>query len=499
MHRLNWVTIVLLILTGIFYFVLLSNRFSLGRDREEKIAKQEKQIEDKTREIEKIRQDIFGVPLKSGEEWEWNRMGLVAKSDKLDSLVPGKVWTICQPGQFSGIDSGPELELHFTVYPAEGGARTSESVKVGEKDLVYIFDKGIPFPGEPADPNAAPPAEPSEAAPESAKFLGIFTVTGIKEPAAAPAAESEGESAVPAAGPYEYTVKSIGVVPREQREQIAESVSADHAWIVCEGVLPIDSPTDISVWLREYPESPFSKSLSDEARAFFEKTTYGTAADLEEFNAALTEAKDDRSLQMFAEPPEGKRYPDRYDTQILREYFLRDKLIILTARGESSKEDLDQVISDQLTMLGCAAVPGTEAWETDPGLIETFNGLDEDGRAEFEEKSAALCEAYKKIGDEGLAHIASLLPSAQNGFRSQTFFDQKQNALVKRSTMRTQRDIVKRRLDIANETVARVEARIGQLTAENARLGRSIAEAQFEAADAAAARAAAATAQAAMP
>ena len=55
MHRLNWVTIVLLILTGIFYFVLLSNRFSLGRDREEKIAKQEKQIEDKTREIEKIR------------------------------------------------------------------------------------------------------------------------------------------------------------------------------------------------------------------------------------------------------------------------------------------------------------------------------------------------------------------------------------------------------------------------------------------------------------
>ncbi len=496
MHRLNWVTIVLLILTGIFYFVLLSNRFSLGRDREEKIAKQEKQIEDKTREIEKIRQDIFGVPLKSGEEWEWNRMGLVAKSDKLDSLVPGKVWTICQPGQFSGIDSGPELELHFTVYPAEGGARTSESVKVGEKDLVYIFDKGIPFPGEPADPNAAPPAEPSEAAPESAKFLGIFTVTGIKEPAAAPAAESEGESAVPAAGPYEYTVKSIGVVPREQREQIAESVSADHAWIVCEGVLPIDSPTDISVWLREYPESPFSKSLSDEARAFFEKTTYGTAADLEEFNAALTEAKDDRSLQMFAEPPEGKRYPDRYDTQILREYFLRDKLIILTARGESSKEDLDQVISDQLTMLGCAAVPGTEAWDADPDQIETFNGLDEDRRAEFEEKSASVLEAYRKIGGEGLEHIASLLPSAQNGFQSETFADQKRDAVEKRGAMFAQRDIVKRRLDTSERTVEQVEARIDQLVGENAGLGRSIAEAQFEAADAAVQRAGSVAAQA---
>lgn len=496
MHRLNWVTIVLIVLTGIFYFVLLSNRFSLGRDREEKIAKQEKQIEDKTKEIEKIRTEIFGVPLKSGEEWAWSRMGLVAKSDKLDSLVPGKVWTICQPGKFSGVNSGPVLDLEFTVYPTEGGARTSDSAKVGEKDLVYIFDKGIPFPNE-SDPNV--PAEPSEEAAEPAKFLGIFTVTEISGAPGAPASESEGEAAAASIGPYTYKVKTIGVVPIEQRELIAESVNANHAWIVYEGLLPIDSPTDLSVWLEEYPDSPFSKSLSDEKREFFKKTTYGTAADLEEFDAALAEAKDDRSLHAFAEPPEGKRYPDRYDTKILREYFLRDKLIVLTSRGEASKEDLDQVIGDQLVMLGCGAVPGTEAWDTDPSLIETFNGLDEEGRAEFEEKSAALREAYEKIGGEGLAHIASLLPTAQNGFQSQTFFDQKQSAIVKRSAMRTQRDIVKRRLDIANETVAQVEARIEQLTGENARLGRSIAEAQFEAADAAAARAAAATAQAAMP
>lgn len=498
MHRLNWVTIVLIVLTGIFYFVLLSNRFSLGRDREEKIAKQEKQIEDKTREIEKIRKDIFGVPLKSGEEWEWNRMGLIAKSDKLDSLVPGKVWTICQPGTFSGAEEGTELELSFTVYPTEGGARTSDSAKVGEKDLVYIFDKGIPFPSESAD-SAAAPADDAEQTAESGKFLGIFTITEIKGTSAAPASESEEESAPAAAGPYVYSVKSIGVVPAEQRELIAESINADHAWIVYEGLLPIDSPTDLAVWLKEYPDSAFSKSLSDEKRAFFEKTTYGTADDLEAFGAALAEAKDDRSLQAFAEPPEGKRYPDRYDTKILREYFLRDKLIILTARGASSKEDLDQVISDQLTMLGCAAVPGTEAWNADPDLIETFNGLDEDRRAEFEEKSASVLEAYRKIGGEGLEHIASLLPSAQNGFQSETFADQKRDAVEKRGAMFAQRDIVKRRLDTAERTVEQVEARIDQLVGENAGLGRSIAEAQFEAADAAEARAASLAAQAAMP
>ncbi|MBO7725775.1 MAG: hypothetical protein J6S40_04850 [Thermoguttaceae bacterium] len=494
MHRLNWVTIVLIVLTGIFYSILLSNRFSLGRDREEKIAKQEKQIEDKTKEVEKIRTDIFGIPLRSGEEWEWNRMGLVAKSDKLDSLVPGKVWTICQPGSLNGAEGNSELELSFTVYPTEGGARTNDSAKVGEKDLVYIFDKGILFPNlsAPADSSA----EPSEVAAEPARFLGIFTVSNIEGGGSVPAAESEGESAPAAGAPYTYTVRTIGVVPPEQRERIAESINANHAWIVYEGLLPIDSPTDISVWLKEYPESPFNKSLSDDERAFFQKTTYGTAADLEAFDAALAEAKDDRSLQSFADPPEGKRYPDRYDTKILREYFLRDKLFILNARGEGSKGDLDQVISDQLTMLGCTAVPGTEDWDADPDLIETFNGLDEDKRAEFEEKSAALLEVYKKIGSEGLTNIASLLPSAQNGFQSQSFFDQKREAVEKLRVMISQRDIVENRLNTANETVTQVEARIGQLIGENARLGRSIAEAQFEAADAAEARAASMAAQA---
>ena len=133
------------------------------------------------------------------------------------------------------------------------------------------------------------------------------------------------------------------------------------------------------------------------------------------------------------------------------------------------------MISDQLTMLGCAAVPGTEAWDADPDQIETFNGLDEDRRAEFEEKSASVLEAYRKIGGEGLEHIASLLPSAQNGFQSETFADQKRDAVEKRGAMFAQRDIVKRRLDTAERTVEQVEARIDQLVGENAGLGRSIA------------------------
>ncbi len=495
MHRLNWITIILLVLTGIFYFVFLSNRFSLGRDREEKIAKQEKQIEAKTGEIEKLKKEIYGTPLSSGEEWSWSRMGLIAKSDKLDSLVPGKVWTNCRPGEISRPDDAQELELTFTVPSAEGGARTNNGVKVGDKDLVYVFDKGISFTdGSAETPDPAPPAEAAEGVQtEPAKFLGVFTVTRIEVDEAVPG-EGNAEETAGQAGTSTYTVKSVGVVDEAQRELIGASINAQHAWIVYEGLLPLDSPSDIAVWLEEYPDSPFSKSLSDESRAFFQKTTYGTAADLEEFGAKLAEAKDDRSLQMFAEPPEGKRYPDRYDTKILREYYQRDKLRVLTARGESSKDDLDRVISDQLAMIGAGAVPGTAAGDADPNLLERFDGLDENEHALFEEKSAALYESYKQIGEEGLAHIESLLPSAQNGFQSQTFFDQKQEAAEKRRVMFLQRDMVEGRLASAEDSLGQVQARIGLLIDENARLARSIAETQFEAADAAAERAASVTA-----
>ena len=492
MHRLNWVTVILILLTGIIFFVFLSNRYTVGKNWETKIDGQRKQIESKTAEIEKLKKEIYGTPLKSGEEWVWSRMGLIAKSDKLDSLVPGKVWTYALPDIITSKDDAPELELVFTVQPGEGGARLNGNTKVGEKDLVYIFDKGIPFPQEMAGgpDDAAPAPEPAEAAePEPAKFLGVFTVKQIVGVEDAVAQGMNAEEAAGHEGTYSYVVKSVGVVDEEQRRLIADSVKAERAWIVYEGLLPIDSPNDIACWLEEYPDSPFSKTLKDEDRAFFQKTTYGSADDLEAFSAALAEAKDDRSFQSFAEPPEGKRYPDRYDTKLLREYYQRDKLRVMTARGESSKDDLDRVISDQLAMIGCGAVPGTDSGDADPDLLEKFNGLGEKDRAEFEEKSAALLDAYRNIGAEGLERIASLLPAAQNGFESQTFFDQKQEAVEKLRLMESQRDIVESRLATAQDAVVQIQDRIRFLVGENAQLARSIAEAQFEAADAIAERA----------
>ncbi len=161
----------------------------------------------------------------------------------------------------------------------------------------------------------------------------------------------------------------------------------------------------------------------------------------------------------------------------------------MTARGESSKDDLDRVISDQLAMIGCGAVPGTDSGDADPDLLEKFNGLGEKDRAEFEEKSAALLDAYRNIGAEGLERIASLLPAAQNGFESQTFFDQKQEAVEKLRLMESQRDIVESCLATAQDAVVQIQDRIRFLVGENAQLARSIAEAQFEAADAIAERA----------
>ena len=182
------------------------------------------------------------------------------------------------------------------------------------------------------------------------------------------------------------------------------------------------------------------------------KTVYGSVDDLEEVSAALAEAKDDSSLHLFAEPPAGKRYPDRYDTRLLRGYYQRDKLTVLTARGESSRNDLDHVICDQLAMIGCDTVPGTEQGDSDTDLPEKFNGLDEKDRSEFHEKSAALLDAYRAIVEDWLSRIESLLPSAKNGFASRPS-SIRSGSGRSIQTWNTSRDIVQERLVIARETL----------------------------------------------
>ena len=115
-------------------------------------------------------------------------------------------------------------------------------------------------------------------------------------------------------------------------------------------------------------------------------------------------------------------------------------------------------------------------------LRKSLTGLDEKDANSTE--SAAALDAYRAIGEHGLSRIESLLPSAKNGFASQTFFDQKREAAEKLQTMEHQRDIVQERLVIARESLEQVQDRIDFLTDENARLARLIAGAQFEASDA---------------
>ena len=67
MHRLNWVTVILILLTGIIFFVFLSNRYTVGKNWETKIDGQRKQIESKTAEIEKLKKEIYGTPSNRGK------------------------------------------------------------------------------------------------------------------------------------------------------------------------------------------------------------------------------------------------------------------------------------------------------------------------------------------------------------------------------------------------------------------------------------------------
>ena len=55
----NKVLLSLIALAAIFFFVLGANRFKLGKEWEEKIAKQAQQIEDLTSQIDKLHAEIY--------------------------------------------------------------------------------------------------------------------------------------------------------------------------------------------------------------------------------------------------------------------------------------------------------------------------------------------------------------------------------------------------------------------------------------------------------
>lgn len=474
MHLFNKILLVLIFLTGVFYLVLVSNRYNLGKEWEEKLAKQDKTIADLTADIGKLDDAVNGVPLKSGEEWAWKRMGLVAQSEKLSALLSAKVWINCLPGNLRGLDEeSRQITVSFTASP-EALTRQYDGRSLGDKNFFYVFDSGIPYsaPVSEDGSDAAKNLEEGDqeaSAPQRPVFLGIFSAENV---------DPESKT---------YNLASVGTISESQKERIKDSVDSGRGWIVYEDRLPVDSPKDIAYWIQNYPDDAFVKWLntpsddSDENskkeadKAYFSRTSV----------SQINEAGDEKGfVDGGVESDSGlvgdnERYAIKYDTHILKKYYQIDKLNLLLSRGARSKGDLDVVIADQLAMLGCDAVPTESA---DPATAEVFKGISEECWNE-------TVDRFQKLGDESLNELERLLPesksalnrNASDSFEFASFLLQKRNAVKKFETMCAQRDLVKARLDTAEKSKEQLQSRINELVRDNARVAKSIADVQFQA------------------
>ena len=428
MNIWNKVLLVLIFLTALFYVVLVSNRFNLAKEWEEKLAKQDNEIQNLTDAVAKLKIDLYGEPLKAAETWD--DMGLVAKMEKINALNPGKVWTDCRPANVEGLEGNDVLTAHFTI-PPTGIARQYGEMKLGANDLIYVFDSGFSADTENTDPNASGTGAATEV--QKAQFLGFFTVGEITDPG-------------------DFTLQSVGTVTDDQKKRIQDSLDSGRSWTIYEDRLPVDSPNDIAYWLEKEPDSPFAKTLSDEDKAYFLQKSLS----FDELNIAVDAAAGETSQdELIARLnglmiPENKRISDNYEAVLLRKTQEMDSLNVFIARSAKSIENLNRVIGDQLAMIGLDAVPE---------------------------------EIVTKLGQEGADILAAILPQAKAAFNSPTFIVKKDQAAAKLAVMEKERDMVKSRLDLSLDCVKKIGQRLDYLVKENARLATEIAKAQFEASD----------------
>lgn len=455
MNIWNKILLGLIFVTAAFFAVLVSNRFKLTRQWEEKLLSQEKNLTDLTTQVAQLRGDIYGDSLDPATTWE--TMALDAKMHKLESLRAGHLWVHCvspQAPQRDGINVRTSFCLEPTARP-----RQHLDVVFSQKAVVFVFDSGKKLPVEGAAPNS------DESPEQAAVFLGAFTIDNFNSEA------------------NEVVITSIGTVSDAEYQRLEESAAGGNEWFAYVDRLPSDSPDDIADWLSE-PENKIAALLPDEIRAFLLKraiaadqvvandassvdemqldlgdenvnvdaTAADNAADSAAESGDVVLAEAEGGAVAVAEAPEGTRYPSDYMDILERRLLVRDVLSLAIMKHHSNLKDLRHVICDQLAAIGLPEVPE---------------------------------EVLSKIGptaDEATA-IAKRYVETKNAALIQTKIAQKEELSKRLEAAAAECDFVKQRLTIAIETVTRLQNRIDLLLVQNCSLAVKIAKAQFEAAD----------------
>lgn len=313
MNIWNKVLLILILITGTVYLWLGSQRFLLQKGWEAKIAKAEAQYAEIEKTVAALHSEVYGDRLIKPDSWD--KMSLLAKQEKIRSLLQGRIWCNCESRNM--VNKSGVINTGFvlpTDYDARGVGQNQQN------SLIYLFDSGAPVQvrkdGEEA--GSAPAIVPFPAT-----FLGIFRIASINR----------------------TEVSLISAIHLSEMEitRLDKSIKSKNAWIICTDRLPIDSPDDFVVWKDSSPS--FITTLSEEEKDYFSRGSY-----LPQEIVGLPVA------EIFS-PAVKKRLPQDYVYLMENEYSQRDDTTTLITRKEVALRDIQTVLADQFVAMGIEPSP----------------------------------------------------------------------------------------------------------------------------------------------
>ncbi|MBO7723086.1 MAG: hypothetical protein J6S27_04805 [Thermoguttaceae bacterium] len=457
----NKVLLSLIALAAIFFFVLGANRFKLGKEWEEKIAKQSQQIEDLQNQIDKLHADIYSDSSSVANDLDWSQRPLKLRLDTLRAHHGGALWAHCVPRAMPQWNDG-RVRTIFGLGPDDRPKMFGETLL--EQDAkYYVFDSGAAAPAEGADT--------AEGASGEAVFLGTFICdTNSGTPYNAEAKE--------------MSIVSVGTLTDAEVDKITESVQAGHEWFVYVGDLPSDNPALLAGLLSDPATADYIAAFPEELRAYLAKGGVDSgkllpaSADEEADTPKVKEvvvvdnlmvgSVDDEEENtdtektevtvvvdpepVLAEPAEGLRLPRDYAQMLLVRSGKRDSLNLTIQRYNTALEDLCKVICDQYASIGLDALPDDFMAQisSDSEQVDMFKAQ----FAEAVQKNPATPEMKIKA-----------------------------DTLMRLTAAEKERDLVKAKADEATRIVEQLQQRIDTLLTENDSLAAKISRALFTSVD----------------
>ncbi len=264
-----------------------------------------------------------------------------------------------------------------------------------------------------------------------------FDAEGASDSSEVAAVDSTDAEALAAASPYAFlgafkvtgandtqvNLESIGFSSVEELTSLKDSARSGRSWVVYADRLPIDSPADLAYFESENPE--LVKALPATTASFVTRGL--TFADVEAIGA---------DGQIAAE----SRCPVDFQGALERGWLERDEQNVINARSAMAVETFTNIIADQYVAMG------EEVKDEDVLAFKNWDDV----------YAAALARKKVDSWQENIAKTKAAL-----------------------TRMEGYRDLVKKTLDAAEQSVADCRQAIDELIVKNAETAAKIAAAQF--------------------